>query len=319
MLILHPDYKSFIDDSYSYLNIVYLNEWDDFNLKCDIAIIYNISKVDLKYINCLSKNNSNFEFYTIVHEPWSGWRRTFIEFLKHDESFKETIKRIGRMHYLKRLIRKKSNIIFCSKNAQSIFKYKRKKINSYVMPLVFKDELNTILSNDDKKYFSFIGNASVSHGFNDFVLFIKKYRNTDLKFQIATSTNIEQFLDSDLKKMIEIGQLIVIHGKYLTNEEINECYARASVLWLYYKRTTQSGCLCKAFMFGTPVICSNKGSFSEYINENNGRIVNNFELIYDAYCELINQKNNIDNCRSSFIDFFDCENKVNYLENIIFK
>ena len=318
-LVLHNDYKNFVQESKEKLNIIYLDEWKSSNIKCDLAIIYNISSVDHKYIDDLKKINEKIKFFTIVHEPWTGWKNTFSDYFKHNEYFKETIKRIGRKFYLKKLIKRNTQIIVCSKNAKQIFERYYKNIKTYVIPLLFCDELKCDLSKVNKKYFSFIGSAGVSHGFNDFIKFIKEHKDDNIQFQIATSTNIESYLDEELKQLIFENKLIVRHGKYLSNEEINDCYARANVLWLFYKRTTQSGCLCKSFMFGTPVICSNVGSFSEYVDVNNGRIVNDYDSIFGAYLALINQNNNIKNCRSSFAEFFDCENKVDYLKNILLK
>lgn len=88
----------------------------------------------------------------------------------------------------------------------------------------------------------------------------------------------------------------------MSNDEINEYYASTYVVWNAYARTTQSGVLAKAFMFGTPAIVLRKNS-NEFMrdgievvaiedNTDNSQIVraiqqirNNFE-IYSRNCRM---------------------------------
>lgn len=315
-LVLHPDYKEFINNHKNNLKVIYLDNYDKIKISCDILLIYNISKNDKKCVNVLKKINNNMKLFTIVHEPWCGYAQSIKDLFSRNEPFKEIIKRIGRKIYLNKLLKMNSKIIVCSKNAKKIFESKYKKYNAFLVPLLFSDELNNNeLSN--KIYFSFIGSASVAHGFDLFIKFMKDNKNSDIDFLIATSTDISLYLqDDDIKELISSGKLVVRHGKYLTNEEINECYLNSKVLWLYYKRTTQSGVLCKSFMFGTPVICSNKGSFKEFINDGNGRIAENYDSIV-KYFNILSSIDNYDNCRKSYLDFFDYQNKINYVINIL--
>ena len=53
-------------------------------------------------------------------------------------------------------------------------------------------------------------------------------------------------------------------GRPMTDNEINMAYASSIAVWNAYNRTTQSGVMSKAFMFGTPAIVLKK-NVSEFM------------------------------------------------------
>lgn len=55
--------------------------------------------------------------------------------------------------------------------------------------------------------------------------------------------------------------------QYISNEEIADIFNRSQVCVLPYKSATQSGVIATSYSFGVPVIASNVGGLSEYIDE----------------------------------------------------
>lgn len=118
-----------------------------------------------------------------------------------------------------------------------------------------------------------------------------------LAFLIATKSEFEV-----PKELLRSSRVVIRKGKPMSNDEINEYYASTYVVWNAYARTTQSGVLAKAFMFGTPAIVLRKNS-NEFMrdgievvaiedNTDNSQIVraiqqirNNFE-IYSRNCRM---------------------------------
>lgn len=187
--------------------------------------------------------------------------------------------------------------------------------NYFIYPLIFKDELTDTINLKEKKYFSYIATVDDSKRFKEFLSFIKYYnkKNDKIKFLIATKSNIDIYLDKELKFMINNGTLKVRHGVDLNNSEINAAYNKSWCVWLLYESSTQSGVLCKSFMFGTPVIASNIEAFREFLNKNNSVVIKN----YNDMNEIINSANFIKdkldllskNARESFIKEFYFYNK----------
>lgn len=245
----------------------------------DVIIIQNPS---IKNTNLVRFFNKNCKKIYIYHEPWDGIKE------KLKEGKKQFIKFSLIKFFQTRLLKKVDLVLLPSNKAIKNYEnYEASYNNSYKhLPLLFDDELNEKVKFEIKEYFSFIGGATKSRAFSKFIKFIKyaNKENKDLKFQIVTRINIQQFLDEELKLMIKEGNLIIQHGKTLLNEEINLAYKRSYAVWNLYNRSTQSGVLTKALMFGTSSICTAIGSFEEVIEDNyNGIILvnneNNFEIL----------------------------------------
>lgn len=314
MLVLDRKYEDFVNQYKGILKVKFNDETNFENV--DHVIIYNISTIDSKYLKKVMDKKTTL--HVIVHEPWPGMKKTIKNYFDKVEPLNETIKSFGRNYFLKKLLKKGAKIIVCSNNAAKV--YNKEKIS--VLPLIFEDE-NTNIINDkvEKKYFSFIGSATPAHGFNEYVNFIKANRDKDILFQIATSSNINETLkDELLQEMIKNNKLIVQQGRFLTNEEINLAYLKSSSTWLLYKRSTQSGVICKSWMFGTPVICSNIGSFGEYVDGTNGIILENInnEEILNKYMQINNDLDNMSkSSRESFDKHFNYKYKLELLKKII--
>lgn len=321
VLVIDKEYKKFLDSYNDIIDYKFNSELTEAD-KADVIIIYNISTIDNKYINLVKKENG--KVFVIIHEPWNGAKKTIRNYLARREPLKETIKSFARKHYLNKMLKNKARVIVCSNNALNVHsKYCKKNINANVFPLIFEDENKSKININDKKYFSFIGSATPAHGFNEYIQFAKNNQNEDILFQIATSSHIKDYLmDEDIQNMIKNNKLVVKEGKYMSNEEINEAYMNSIATWMVYKRSTQSGVICKSWMFGTPVICSLVGSFDEYVDGENGVILettSNQEIL-KQYFEIKSKLTVMsESSRNSFDKYFNYKHKLDLLKKIIEK
>ena len=184
--------------------------------------------------------------------------------------------------------------------------------NSVYIPLLFDDEATEDLAAmvRQKCCFGYIGNLCRSHGFDQFVSFMKRalQRDKDVRFLVASRVSFPARLLRDPILSKNLDRIEIRCGQPLGNDEINQCYVQSLCVWNIYRRSTQSGVLPKAFMFGTPVIASKVGSFSEWVRTDvNGRFAeaDDFEGILAAFEEI---RNNISSyasgSRQTFLETF---------------
>jgi len=121
--------------------------------------------------------------------------------------------------------------------------------------------------------------------------------------------------------LIKEGFLKINHGKPLKNSEINQAYANSFAVWNLYNRSTQSGVMPKAQMFGTAPIASTIGSFPEFIqNGVNGFLMSDYnfnELKKTIYNAFENREKLFENCRSNFFQKFYFANYVDEIKHIV--
>jgi len=110
-------------------------------------------------------------------------------------------------------------------------------------------------------------------------------------------------------------------GRPLQTEEINRCYSESLCVWNVYRRSTQSGVLPKALMFGTPVLISQTGSFAEFVEDGvHGRFVSAqdhtaIRYAIDDIRERIAEY--ACNCRAKFTGTFFYRSKLADLERLL--
>jgi hypothetical protein len=192
------------------------------------------------------------------------------------------------------------HIILPSNRAISIYELSYRKFNNSftLVPLLFDDERKhfdeRVLNN---RFISYIGSISPDHAFDKFVDFVQYSLDAGLFrdniFLIATGSILPENIRFRLDKYKSNIQLQVVEGKWLSNDEINKYFNQSFVIWNAYDRSTQSGVLPKAFMFGVPVLGNSKIS-NEYLQDNlNGiYLVNNSDVKEIAMSlEMINQVN----------------------------
>ena len=308
----YPEYKrEFISDTYE--------------ISADILFIYNMSTSDGRIISKFKKSNPNIKIYFVYHEPWMGISLWLTDLLKKRESVFDSIKTFARAFFVKPILKSSNMILLPSNKAADYYKKTCIKYNGnyIILPLVFTDETDKKLDLQVKKYFSFISTAQSSKNFTKFLEFIKykAKKDSSARFQIATRSDITEHIDSQLKKLINEGRLIVNYGHPLSNAEINHAYAISECTWMLYNRSTQSGVLCKSFMFGTPVIASNVGSFCDAVNGTNGIILEDNYTLDDIDAAYEKIKNNFEalceGARQTFLSRFYYETYVDVFKKIV--
>lgn len=320
-IVLDEKYKEIIPEN-NY-NIYYLNTNNNQKLyKDDIKFIFfqNPSTKNIKFLKNFKKINSKVKSMYLYHEPWDGIGQR----IKEGSAI---LKYLMINIYQKYLILNSDIILLPSEIAYKNYEKYEKKYNSnyYKTQLIFANE-NNENNKSEKKYFSYIGTVTESHNFIKYIDVIKyiNKKDKDIKFAIFTKSDISKYLDIDLKRMIQGGTIVIKHGKNLTNVEINEAYKNSFCIWNFYKRSTQSGVLPKAYMFSTPVLASNlEAFFKNVLKGKTGEILEldaDNEIIFNAIQKIRNEiKIYSKNCLSFFYEKFEYKSQKKTFENIIKK
>ncbi len=161
-----------------------------------------------------------------------------------------------------------------------------------------------------KQFFSFIGNPCRAHGFDQYLAAIRHALSSgmDVRFLIASRFALPDSVHRDPLLRQNADRLEFRCGQPLNNDEMNRCYAESFCVWNLYRRSTQSGVLPKALMFGTPVIASTAGSFPEFVRDGaNGRFAD-AEDQGSIWVAADDMRQNIaeysENCRKTFLEAF---------------
>ena len=320
MLLLNKGYKNIFSED---VVVKYLDEdWKE--TKADVVLIYNMSQIDTRIINALKKKSESCKTLLVYHEPWYGIKKWVADVMERKVKPILLIKYIAIHYYAVRLIRTVDTVLLPSEKAVDVYtKHDVKHNRAYKeFPLIFTDEVSDSIKGK-RCYFSFIATANEEKNFPLFIEFIKNAlkRDSDFMAQIVTRSNIAGFWNKELDEYVKNGRLLVQSGRNLTNEEINNALERSACTWLYYYHSTQSGVLARAFMCGSPVLCSTSGCFKNYVHGNNGVICkdDSIEGIYAAYKEVYenNEKMSIE-AKKSFAQF-EYSNSVDMMREILEK
>ncbi|OOC44216.1 glycosyltransferase [Thermosipho sp. 1074] len=320
-LLLDENYKKIVIND-SVTNKIWYSKKNRISERFDLVLFHNVSVVNHVVSRKLKIKGSKIAY--VYHEPWEG----FYNRLKNEGKMR-AIKSTLAHFFSVRMLRLSDIVIVPSNYALELYEKHDKKFNGSVVkiPLLFDDEFNKeIIDISKKKYFSYIGHAVKGHAFDKYLEFIKfLYKSkANLKFEIATRTDLSKWIYKDkiLQLMIADGSLKISHGRPLRNQEINKAFERSFCVWNLYRRSTQSGVLPKAFMFGTPVIASYIGSFPEYVESGfNGEFVfqiNNFEEVYEKLEKIrVGLYGYSQNARSTFFKTFYYKANIKMLSNIV--
>lgn len=88
-----------------------------------------------------------------------------------------------------------------------------------------------------------------------------------IKLQIAGSVYGDKSVYSKQIKRLGLSACVETDFRYISGEEVSEYFRQADVCILPYKSATQSGVIATAFSYDTPVIASDVGGLSEYIED----------------------------------------------------
>ena len=140
----------------------------------------------------------------------------------------------------------------------------------------------SIAKNDARKK---IGISDTSIFNNDkYILFfglIRKYKGLELLLDVMNSKKIRdmnlkliiagEFYDSKKKYITKINQLnlqdsILLHDFYIPNQDVVNYFCSADIVVQPYLSATQSGVSMVAYNFNKPIILTNVGGLSDYVN-----------------------------------------------------
>ena len=258
----------------------------------------------------------------VYHEPW----QQLPSYLR-GEGLSGTLKAILAHHTSVSVLKLADTVMLASQYGlneygKSDVRYNR---NSEYIPLLFDDDAPKNIADllPPKRFFGYIGYLCRSHGFDQFVSFMRSalHQNQDMRFLIASRLPLPGTLLNDPTLRKNLDRIEIRCGRPLGNDEINRCYLESFCVWNIYRRSTQSGVLPKAFMFGTPVIASRVGAFPEWVEEGvNGRFAEarDCEGILAALEDI---RNNIEGyatrCRQTFIEKFFYRSNLAAIQRVL--
>jgi glycosyltransferase involved in cell wall biosynthesis len=258
----------------------------------------------------------------LYHEPWNmSW-----DYLRR-EGIRSTAATIAAHRVTIPMLRRADTVILGSQYGlelyrQSDIRYNR---NACYFPQIYDDEAvgTSVDLPRERTYFSYIGNISQPHAFDRFASAMREFlrRGLDMRFLIASRNPLPRAVARD-PLLRQHAEKVQFHcGRPLQSAEINRFYAESICVWNLYRRSTQSGVLPKAFMFGTPVIASALGSFREFVKDGgNGRFASadEFEGILSAIEEIrCRQREYGTNCRTTFLETFYYRSRLGDLEKLL--
>lgn len=282
---------------------------------CNVALIMFPSIHNLSLIRKLKKQGTIVLY--VFHEPLAPFRH----YREAGFSNKYLVKLWIIDHINALTVKWSTHILIPSFKAMEYYGKNTLYNNNHTtyLPLLYDDE-SIGFENVTKHYFSYIGTVAADHSFNEFLNFaataLEHNWLPELKFMIATKSDFEV---PDIMK--NSPRVKIIKGTPLTDQEINEAYASSAVIWNAYTRTTQSGVLAKAYMFGTPalVLRSNLNEFMMdgqtvvSITDNQDK-----QQIQFAVSRILPQKELfIQRCRKMFIEQFYYRNHNETVRRIL--
>jgi hypothetical protein len=276
-------------------------------MTCKHAVFLNPSVKNEDLAKTFKRNGTKILY--VFHEPW----QMSFDYL-WSEGLVATLKAIMAHHVTVPALRLADTVLLPSR--YGLRKYEKPDVkyngNCIALPLLFDDECAEAMekSLDRKRCFGFIGSLCRSHGFDQYLSFVRFALQHDSKisFLIASRNPIPARVLNDPIFSRNANRIEILCGHPLTNNEINRCYAKSFCVWNLYRRSTQSGVLPKAFMFGSSVIAGRIGSFPEFIQDGvSGRFADarDHQNIWTA---LEDMRSNLDayatNSRKTFLETF---------------
>ena len=328
LLVLDEEYRSFAaadsDERFLFTEgisaLTQLCEFDP-----DMHIVFNLSTHDAVVISELRRCNPCLKAALVYHEPYRGLRETLGALLAGRRGLDHTMRILGRHAFSTNVLAQVDQVWLPSKSACAEYAAFDARYNEsfHEFPLVFTDEAGQTGVDVPKEYFSFISTALPAKGFGEFLSCVKSMARMDstMKFQIVTKTNISASIDNELRALQDAGRLIIEHGHPHSNEAINAAYARSLCTWFGYNASTQSGVLCKSFMFGSPGVATRVGAFEEYIDGTNSVFVeDNADVgeVYAAYQRIARGSENfVAAARETFLKHFYYANYAELMTELL--
>lgn len=286
---LNSEYRDYVTDD---MQIFYSDE-QELPL-ADLYLIWNISPKDWRSIRASRKTGSSSKWVFTYHEPYLGVIGTIKSYGFNEKNWPYTFKALVRQLFTRPVLGASDLILFASEKASEQCRLSNPEFagKGVVLPLPFPDYFLDEDTAGPREYFSFVATASPDKAFKNFLNFViyASEHDDSIKFQVVTRTDISEMLTPDLRELEGNGRLRIEHGRDLSTNEINAAFKRSNCCWFAYNRSNQSGALCKALMFGVPVLYTNVGSFPDYLDATCGVCVesniDNAE-IYKGYQRIL--------------------------------
>ncbi len=309
--LLHPGYKSFYDFS----EIALVSFYDELSSKqlegFTHALFYNAAISNPFVARKLKRSGCKVMY--VYHEPSVknslGQQGLYI------------FSRLAFSRIFSRMMLRRTDLVLLpSKEALRNYQAHDVRYNDRVaeMPLIFDDGYKS-LEGTPRTSFSYIGNISHAHAFDEFVAFMKYAFRENLGIKFLIATRHEFPWDETLERHKD--SITLRCGRPLTEQEINESYAQSICVWNLYRFSTQSGVMANAFMCGAPVLASQKGAFPQFIRDGyNGKFaeLTDHAGIAAAFREIAGSVNRYSvNCRTSFSECFYYRSQLGAIEQFL--
>lgn len=223
----------------------------------------------------------------VYHEPAEPLR-TYLR----TESPWNVVKLLLAHHLSTKMLERADEVVLSSERAVETYQQRDIRHNPKYcrIPLLLDDESAPFVG-EERRYFSYIGNITKAHGFDDFIRFIRfaRAKELNIRFLIASRRPLPSELAHDAAIACSPERVMLQCGRPLSNDEINRRYAQSICVWNVYRRSTQSGVLAKATMMGAPVLVSGAGSFREFVSDGcEGRLLRSSAPadVFDGYEEI---------------------------------
>jgi glycosyltransferase involved in cell wall biosynthesis len=147
---------------------------------------------------------------------------------------------------------------------------------------------------------------------NAFPKILDKYPNSFLLIAGEFYDNPSSYLK--LIEELNIGHKVKVHNKFIPNEEISKYYQVSDVVVLPYLSATQSAILNVTYSFKKPVIVTDVGGLSEFVEEGKTGVIvkqNSVDEIVRGYSEYLRLKSIVD-----FVSNIEVHTSKNSFENL---
>jgi glycosyltransferase involved in cell wall biosynthesis len=303
-LLLDPTYRRFPELEQT-ARVLYYGT-DPLDPAWTHAIYLNVS-LENRRVSAMLQVGGVRQLY-VYHEPWQMSLRYLLS-----EGLPDTAKALLAHRATVPVLKRATAVVLESEFGLSVYRKNDARINprGVYYPQIYDDDAVSCFPEllKSKRYFSFIGNPCKAHGFEQYIAFVTYclQSNLDVEFMIACRQELSG-IEKEPLFMANAGKLKIRSGKPLSNDEMNRCYAESLCVWNLYRRSTQSGVLPKALMFGAPVVATRIGSFPEYIiDRHNGRFLtpDDHQGLVDAFHDFrANRQLYGHHCRETFLKTF---------------
>jgi glycosyltransferase involved in cell wall biosynthesis len=203
-------------------------------------------------------------------------------------------------------------IILPSPYAVELFKIRFPKFSgrSYLAPILISDRP---VEPQPRKFLTIAGVINKGKGLDTFCELIEyaAERNLNYQFRIATTSNIESYVNSLSESAKKIT--LIENPNSITDREMFKIHAESKAFFLLHTTGTQSGAMIVAFMHGTPLIARDIPAFSQFIqHKQNSCLVDKQCTSQNMISEIEYVEKNLEQIsirsRQSFEDIFSEEN-----------